>query len=174
MKVCLLLFSLFVLLQCQPDSNSAFTTPCQENTVPSEWNCEERINYNFCFPPSYASLTYLWIKDEPYSHMSKGIFEGANIMDIDNSNFVEMPFPDQISLTENNVLTEKIEICNDNDIIGVFYFGKVILDEMHDYVGSLYLKTGEDQQKYYLSAHSDMTKEGISDILAVVRRIKKI
>ena len=173
MKVCLLLFSFFVLLQCQPESERSFTTPCQENTVPGEWNCEERINYNFCFPPSYTSEQFFFKKSEPYASFSKGVFKDAILIDIDINDYQEMPFPEQINLPQNNILTEKIEICDNDELIGVFYYGKVMFDNMHEYLGYLYLKTDDVQQKYYLSSLSSMTKEGISEMLEIVRKIKK-
>lgn len=173
MKIFLLLISFVTFLQCQPDSEPALTTPCQKNTVPVEWNCEERINYNFCFPPSYNSEQYFFQKSEPYASFSKGVFKDAKLIDIDINDHLEMPFPDQVILPQDNLLTEKIEICDDDEIIGVFYYGKVILDNMHDYLGCLYLKPDDVQQKYYLSAHSSMTKEGISEMLEIVRKIKR-
>jgi len=84
-----------------------------------------------------------------------------------------MPFPEQINLPQNNILTEKIEICDNDELIGVFYYGKVMFDNMHEYLGYLYLKTDDVQQKYYLSSLSSMTKEGISEMLEIVRKIKK-
>ena len=173
MKIFLLLISFLVLIQCQPDSGNSLTTPCQENIIPGEWNCEERINYNFCFPSTYKSELYFFQKSEPYASFSKGVFIDAKITDIDINDYLEMPFPDQVILPQDNMLSEKIEICDNDDIIGVFYYGKVIFAEMHDYLGCLYLKTDDVQQKYYLSAHSSMTKEGISEMLDIVRKIKR-
>lgn len=174
MKYPLLFIAFLSLLQCRPDNNNESSVPCQENSVSVEWVCEERINYNFCFPSSYRSESYLWIQSSPLSSLSKGIFNGqGSTMPIDTSDYIVSPFPAEIILDQDNKLTERLDICDHGEIIGAFYYGQVQLDNIPEYFGSLYLNSKVSNTKYYLSAYSEMTKEGVDDMIEVVKRIQK-
>jgi hypothetical protein len=175
MKFLLLLASTLLASQCKTEL-ALDSVPCLENNVPVEWVCYERINYDFCFPPTYRSGRYSWDKHNPYSSLSKFVFSQQptymDIPNIDLHTFILSPFPDHITLPENNVLTERIEICDRDHTIGVFYYGKVNNLDC-EYEGYLYLTKDEADSKYYLSALSEISKEGIPDILEVVKRIKR-
>jgi hypothetical protein len=174
MKYLLLFISCLSLLQCRPDETNESSFPCQENSLPVEWVCEERINYNFCFPSSYRSEAYVWIQSSPLSSLSKGIFNGqGGTMPIDTSDFIVSPFPAEIYLTEGNKLAERMEICDQGEIIGAYYYGKVNYIDFSEYAGYLYLISKDSESKYYLSAICEMSKEGVDDMIEVVKRIHK-
>jgi hypothetical protein len=174
MKYTLLFIAGLSLLHCRPDEANDSSFPCQENSVPVEWVCEERINYNFCFPSSYISIPYLWKKSSPYSSLSQGISNNQGLMmPFDTSTFIVSPFPGEIVIDQNNKLTERLEICDQGEIIGIFYYGQVQLDNIPDYFGYLYLRLKDSDAKYYLSATSEMDKEGVDDMIEAVKRIHK-
>ena len=175
MKILFLLPVTFLFLQCKPDNGTEPGPPCFNYEVPSDWQCEERIGYRFCFPPSFQSELYFWEKDEPYSSFSRGIFDDqAQIMDFDESDFIASPFPEQIDLPDDNVLAERMIICDDYEIIGVFYYGTVNFAEVFEYAGYLYLKSPDDDGKFYYSAFTDTTEESLQDIISIVRRLRKL
>jgi hypothetical protein len=165
LKFLLLLASTLLASQCKTEL-ALDSVPCLENNVPVEWVCYERINYDFCFPRTYRSGRYSWDKYNPYSSLSNFVFSEQA------TSFILSPFPDHITLAEDNVLTERIEICDRDHTIGVFYYGKVNNLDC-GYEGYLYLTKDEADPKYFLSALSEISKEGIPDILEVVKRIKR-
>jgi hypothetical protein len=174
MKYAFLISFSFSIIQCRPDEANETSLHCQESIVPTEWVVEERINYNFCFPKSYQSIPYLWKRSNPYASLSQGISnELGNMMPLDTSEFIFFPFPEELIIDQDNKLDKKIEICDNGEILGVFYYGNVRLDNVPDYFGSLYLISKDSDTKYYLSAHSEMEEEGVNDIIEVVKRIKK-
>jgi hypothetical protein len=97
MKYISLFVTTFLFYQCKPDAIIDPGALCLEFSAPIEWECEERMNYEFCFPSSYQSSVRYLIKSEPYSSLSKGVYNTeGQIVDVDNSNFIVSPFPDHI------------------------------------------------------------------------------
>jgi hypothetical protein len=115
-------------------------------------------------------------KSNLYSYMITFIFSPQQIfmdlVSIELNTFIVTPFPDHITLTEDNVLTERIEICDRDHTIGVFYYGEVNNLDC-EYEGYLYLSAEDADPNYYLSALSEMSKDGIADMVEVVKRIKR-
>ncbi|MBK9985164.1 MAG: hypothetical protein IPP15_22865 [Saprospiraceae bacterium] len=161
------------LSNCNNEVSKQSVNPCHEFVTPDHWICYERINYEFCFPEAYYSETYFFSRSEPSASLSKGIFIDHVIKDIDPDQYVTLPFPEKIELPDNNAISERMEICDQGDIIGVFYYGETHFIDALPYIGYLYLRSDDTDPKYYLSANSECSKEGMEDLLKSIIRIKR-